>query len=118
MWGGQNSLCHAHAFLHSRFSFSFSSPGLTGIMLSVAPFNWQLHNSYFVVAHFHYVLVGAIVFCSFAAFYYWYPKMTGRMLNERWASGISGCFVIGFHMTFDFMHIPGLLGMPREYLYL
>jgi cytochrome c oxidase subunit 1 len=83
-------------------------------MLSVAPWNWQLHNSYFVVAHFHYVLVGAIVFCFFSGFYYWYPKMTGKMLNERLGKWHFWLFVFGFHMTFDFMHIPGLLGMPRQ----
>ena len=94
--------------------FSSCLPVFTGIMLSTAPWNWQLHNSYFVVAHFHYVLVGAIVFCFLGAFYYWYPKMTGRMLNERLGKWHFWLLVLGFHMTFDFMHIPGLLGMPRS----
>jgi cytochrome c oxidase subunit 1 len=87
---------------------------LTGIMLAIAPFNWQLGNSYFVVAHFHYVIVGGILFTIFGAFYYWYPKMTGRMLDETIGKWHFWLFVIGFHLTFDFMHIPGLLGMPRR----
>ena len=82
-------------------------------MLSVAPCDWQLHNSYFVVAHFHYVLVGAIVFCIFAAIYYWYPKVTGRMLSEKLGKWHFWLFLIGFHITFDSMHFLGILGMPR-----
>jgi cytochrome c oxidase subunit 1 len=97
----------------AAFVVQFLFAGLTGIMLSTAPWNWQLHNSYFVIAHFHYVLVGAIVFCLFAGFYYWFPKATGRMLDERLGKWHFWLFVIGFHMTFDLMHIPGLLGMPR-----
>jgi cytochrome c oxidase subunit 1 len=73
-----------------------------------------LGNSYFVVAHFHYVLVGAILFMLFSAFYYWYPKMSGRMLSERLGKWHFWLFLIGFHLTFDFMHVPGLLGMPRR----
>jgi cytochrome c oxidase subunit 1 len=83
-------------------------------MLSVAPFDWQLGHSYFVVAHFHYVLVGAILFMLFSAFYYWYPKMTGRMLSERLGKWHFWIFLIGFHLTFDLMHIPGIEGMPRR----
>ena len=88
--------------------------GLTGIMLSAAPFDWQLGNSYFVVAHFHYVILGVIVFAVFGAIYYWYPKVTGRMLSETLGRWHFWLFVIGFHLTFDFMHVPGLLGMPRR----
>jgi cytochrome c oxidase subunit I len=83
-------------------------------MLSAAPFDWQLGNSYFVVAHFHYVIVGGILFCLFAAFYYWYPKISGRMYNEALGKLHFWLFLIGFHLTFDFMHIPGMLGMPRR----
>ncbi len=83
-------------------------------MLSAAPWDWQLHNSYFVIAHFHYVLVGAIVFCIFGGIYYWYPKVTGRMMSETLGKWHFWLFVIGFHVTFDIMHIPGLLGMPRS----
>lgn len=112
MWGGKIRFTVPMLFC-TAFLFQFTLAGLTGIMLSVAPFDWQLHNSYFVVAHFHYVLVGGIVFCLFGAFYYWFPKITGRMLDETLGKWHFWLFVIGFHMTFDFMHIPGLLGMPR-----
>ncbi len=113
MWGGR--IRFATPMLFSvAFVAQFLLAGLTGIMLSVAPFDWQLHNSYFVVAHFHYVLVGAIIFCFFAGFYYWYPKMTGKMLNEHLGKWHFWLFVIGFHLTFDTMHIPGILGMPRS----
>jgi cytochrome c oxidase subunit 1 len=113
MWGGKIRFKTPMLF-SAAFILQWVVAGLTGIMLSVAPFNWQLHNSYFVVAHFHYVLVGAIVFMIFAASYYWYPKMTGRMLSERLGKWHFWLMVVGFHLTFDFMHIPGLLGMPRQ----
>ena len=113
MWGGKIRLATPMLF-SIGFLFQWVLAGLTGIMLSVSPFDWQLHNSYFVVAHFHYVLVGAILFMIFAAFYYWYPKMTGRMLSERLGKWHFWLMVIGFHLTFDLMHIPGLLGMPRQ----
>ena len=90
------------------------APGLTGIMLSVAPFDWQLTDSYFVVAHFHFVLIGGLVFTIFAAIYYWFPKATGRMLCERLGRWHFWLFVIGFNLTFLTMHVPGLLGMPRR----
>jgi cytochrome c oxidase subunit 1 len=113
MWGGK--IQYKTPMLFSvAFLFQFLIAGLTGIMLSVAPFDWQVHNTYFVIAHFHYVLIGAIVFMVFAAFYYWYPKMTGRMLNETIGKWHFWVFLVGFHVTFDTMHIPGLLGMPRH----
>ncbi|MGC1188578.1 MAG: cytochrome c oxidase subunit I [Candidatus Acidiferrales bacterium] len=113
MWGGKLQFTVPMLFCIA-FLFQFLIAGLTGIMLAVAPFNWQLHNSYFVVAHFHYVIVGAILFCIFAAFYYWFPKMTGRMMSETLGKWHFWLFVAGFHLTFDFMHIPGVLGMPRR----
>lgn len=113
IWGGKVIFASPMLF-STAFLFQFLVAGLTGIMLSAAPFNWQLSNSYFVVAHFHYVLVGAIVFALFAAFYYWYPKVTGRMMSEKLARWHFWLFLIGFHLTFDFMHVPGLLGMPRR----
>jgi cytochrome c oxidase subunit 1 len=113
LWGGKIHFTVAMMFAIG-FLFQFLIAGLTGIMLSVAPFDWQLGNSYFVVAHFHYVLVGAILFMLFSAFYYWYPKMSGRMLSERLGKWHFWLFLIGFHLTFDFMHVPGLLGMPRR----
>ena len=96
------------------FLFQFLCAGLTGIMLSVAPFNWQLSDSYFVVAHFHFVLIGALVFTIFGAIYYWFPKVTGRMLSERLGRWHFWLFVAGFNITFLTMHVPGMLGMPRR----
>jgi cytochrome c oxidase subunit I len=113
MWGGKIHFTVPMLFC-TAFLFQFTLAGLTGIMLSVAPFDWQLHNSYFVVAHFHYVIVGGILFALFAAFYYWFPKITGRMMSEELGKWHFWLFVLGFHMTFDFMHIVGFLGMPRE----
>jgi cytochrome c oxidase subunit 1 len=113
MWGGKIRFATPMLFC-TAFLFQFLIAGLTGIILSVAPWDWQLHNSYFVIAHFHYVLVGAIVFCIFAGIYYWYPKATGRMLSEKLGKWHFWLFVIGFHVTFDTMHIPGILGMPRS----
>ncbi|HEY6412770.1 MAG TPA: cytochrome c oxidase subunit I [Edaphobacter sp.] len=113
IWGGKVIFAVPMMFCVA-FLFQFLIAGLTGIMLSAAPFDWQLSASYFVVAHFHYVLVGAILFALFGAFYYWYPKATGRMMSERVGKWHFWLFVIGFHLTFDFMHVPGLLGMPRR----
>ncbi len=113
MWGGKLIFKTPMLFC-TAFLFQFMLAGLTGIMVAAAPFDWQLSGSYFVIAHFHYVLVGAIVFALFGAFYYWYPKIIGRMLNETLGKWHFWLFVIGFHLTFDFMHIPGLLGMPRR----
>jgi cytochrome c oxidase subunit 1 len=113
MWGGKIRYAPPMMFCLG-FLFQFLIAGLTGIMLGSAPFDWQLAHSYFVVAHFHYVIVGGILFALFAAFYYWYPKMTGRMLDDTLAKWHFWLFLIGFHVTFDFMHIPGLLGMPRR----
>src|SRR5258706_1969528 len=113
MWGGQIDFKSPMLFC-AAFLFQFLIAGLTGVMLSSAPFNWQLGNSYFVIAHFHYVIVGGILFTLFVAFYYWFPKMSGRMYNEMLGKMHFWLFVIGFHLTFDFMHIPGILGMPRR----
>jgi len=113
MWGGRIEFRTPMLFCVA-FLFQFLLAGLTGVMLASAPFNWQLGGSYFVVAHFHYVIVGAILFCVFAAFYYWFPKVTGRMLSETLGKWHFWLFVVGFHLTFDTMHVPGLLGMPRR----
>ncbi len=113
MWGGKIHF-KAPMLFAIAFLFQFLIAGLTGVMLSVAPFDWQLGNSYFVVAHFHYVIVGGIIFSLFGAFYYWFPKMSGKMYNEKLGKLHFLLFLIGFHLTFDFMHIPGLLGMPRR----
>jgi cytochrome c oxidase subunit 1 len=113
MWGG-SLIFKAPLLFCVGFLFQFLIAGLTGIMLAVAPFDWQLNNSYFVVAHFHYVIVGGILFAIFGAFYYWFPKMSGKLYNEPLAKLHFWLFIIGFHLTFDFMHIPGVLGMPRR----
>src|SRR6202453_156284 len=113
MWGGKIEFKTPMLFCVA-FVFQFLIAGLTGIMLASAPFDWHLGNSYFVVAHFHYVIVGAILFTLFGAFYYWFPKITGKMYNEALGKLHFWLFIIGFHMTFDFMHVPGLLGMPRR----
>jgi cytochrome c oxidase subunit 1 len=113
MWGGKIQF-KAPMLFCTAFLFQFLIAGLTGIMLGSAPFNWQLGSSYFVVAHFHYVIVGAILFALFGGFYYWFPKVSGKMYDETLAKVHFWLFVIGFHLTFDFMHVPGLLGMPRR----
>jgi cytochrome c oxidase subunit I len=113
MWGGK--IRYQLPMLFSlAFLVQWPIAGLTGIMLAVSPFDWQLHNSYFLIAHFHYVLVGAIIFMFFAAFYYWYPKITGRMLNQKLGMAHFWLMVIGFHVTFDPMHFLGIFGMPRQ----
>src|ERR1700756_302126 len=113
MWGGRIQFKVPMLFCIA-FLFQFLIAGLTGIMQAAVPFDWQLSLSYFVVAHFHYTLVGGILLATFGAFYYWYPKVTGRMLSERLGKWHFWLFLIGFYLTFDVMHIPGLLGMPRS----
>jgi cytochrome c oxidase subunit 1 len=113
MWGGQIRFATPMLFCVA-FLFQFLIAGLTGVTLAVAPLDWQLGNSYYVVAHFHYVIVGGILFCIFGAFYYWFPKVAGKMYDEALGKWHFWLFVIGFHLTFDFMHVPGILGMPRR----
>src|SRR6185436_17735974 len=96
------------------FLFQFLCAGLTGVMLAVAPFDWQLSDSYFVVAHFHYVLIGGLLFTIFAAIYYWFPKVTGKMMSETIGKWHFWLFLIGFNLTFGPLHISGILGMPRR----
>ena len=113
MWGGKIRFATPMLFCIA-FLFQFLVAGLTGVTLAVAPFDWQLGGSYYLVAHFHYVIVGAILFALFAGFYYWFPKASGKMCSEALGKLHFWLFLIGFHLTFDFMHIPGLLGMPRR----
>src|SRR6202166_1989351 len=113
MWGGKIRLATPMLFCVG-FLFQFLFAGLTGVTLAVAPFDWQLGNSYYVVAHFHYVIVGGILFTAFGAFYYWFPKVAGKVCSETLGKLHFWLFFIGFHLTFDFMHIPGILGMPRR----
>src|SRR3981189_546992 len=113
MYGGQIRL-ELPMMWALGFLFQFLIAGLTGVMLGVAPFDWQLNDSYFVIAHFHYVIVGGILFAIFAAFYYWYPKAFGRMLDKKLGLWHFWLFTLGFHLTFDPQHIAGILGMPRR----
>jgi len=101
------------------FLFIFTVGGLTGVMVAMAPFDWQAHDTYFVVAHLHYVLIGGMVFPLFAAFYYWAPVASRRPLSERVGRWVFGLMFIGTNVTFFPMHITGLVGMPRRvYTYL
>lgn len=113
LWGGAIQFTTAMLFAIA-FLIQFVLGGLTGIMFATVPVDWQLTDTYFVVAHFHYVLVGGIVFALFAATYYWFPKMTGRMLDERWGKVQFWLWVIGFNGTFGVQHFLGLMGMPRR----
>ena len=90
-----------------RFHFIFVLGGLTGMMVAVLPFNWQVHDTYFIVAHLHYVLIGGMVFPVFAALYYWMPVLGGYRLSERLARWVFGLMFVGFNLTFFPMHISG-----------
>jgi cytochrome c oxidase subunit I+III len=96
------------------FLFTFVLGGLTGVMLAVIPFDGQTHDTYFVVAHLHYVLIGGMVFPLFAAFYYWAPYISRNRLSERLGRWVFGLVFVGFNVAFFPMHITGLAGMPRR----
>jgi len=113
MWKGKVRLTTPMLFAIG-FLLIFLLGGITGVMVAVLPFDWQVTDSYFVVAHFHYVLNGAVVFPIFGAIYYWMPKMTGRMLNEKLGRLSFWVMFVGFNITFFPMHILGFLGMPRR----
>ena len=97
------------------FMFTFLFGGLTGVILAAPPLDFHLNDSYFVVAHFHYVIFGTVVFGMFAGFYFWWPKFTGKMLNERIGKIHFWLLFLGFHMTFLIQHWLGVDGMPRRY---
>jgi cytochrome c oxidase subunit I+III len=96
------------------FVFIFVAGGLTGVMLASVPLDLQVHDTFFVVAHFHYVLIGGAVFPLLGAIYYWFPKITGRMLNERMGKWNFWILFVGFNITFFPMHQLGFQGMPRR----
>ncbi len=97
------------------FLTTFLFGGLTGVMLAAPPIDFHVSDSYFVVAHFHYTLFGTVVFSMFAGFYFWWPKFTGRMLDERLGKLHFWITFVGFHMTFLIQHWLGVMGMPRRY---
>jgi cytochrome c oxidase subunit I len=113
MWGGAirftTSMLFAIAFL-----FTFTIGGLTGVTFATVPVDWQLTDTYYVVAHMHYVLFGGTLFAVMAGLYYWFPKMSGRMLSESYGKVHFWLMFIGFHMAFFIQHILGLDGMPRR----
>lgn len=113
MWGGQLRFTTPMLFAIS-FIVTFTIGGMSGVQFSLVPVDWQATDTYYVVAHFHYVLVGGSYLAVLSAIYYWFPKMSGRMLSEtigRWHFWLT---MIGFNLTFFPMHIVGLMGMPRR----
>jgi cytochrome c oxidase subunit I+III len=118
LWGGRPVFKTPLLFVLGFF-FVFVFGGLSGVMLASVPLDLQVHDTFFVVAHFHYVLIGGAVFPLFGAFYYWAPKFTGRMLGERLGRWNFWLMFVGFNLTFFPMHQLGLQGMPRRvYTYL
>ncbi len=113
LWGGsitfETPMVWALGFL-TTFLFG----GLTGVILASPPLDFHVSDTYFVVAHFHYVLFGTVVFAMFAGFYYWWPKLTGRMLDERWGKVHFWMLFFGFHLTFLVQHWLGIEGMQRR----
>ncbi|GAB1772181.1 cytochrome c oxidase subunit I [Priestia megaterium] len=113
LWGGSieftSPMLYAVAFIPS-----FVIGGVTGVMAAVAPADYQFQDSYFIVAHFHYVIVGGVVYAILAGVTYWWPKMFGKMLDEKLSKATFWLFLIGFHLTFFIQHFLGLMGMPRR----
>ena len=114
MWGGSISF-DTPMLWTLGFLVTFLFGGLTGVILASPPLDFHVSDSYFVVAHFHYVVFGTVVFAMFAGFYFWWPKMTGRMLDERLGKVHFWMLFIGFHTTFLVQHWLGVEGMPRRY---
>ncbi len=113
MWGG--SLRFTTAMLYAIGVVAvFTVGGLSGVMHAVAPIDLQQHDSYFVVAHFHYVIVGGVLMGLFSGIYYWFPKVTGRLMDEKLGVVQFWTTMIGFNLTFFPMHLSGLYGMPRR----
>ena len=114
MWRGHVTF-ETPMLLVMGFLVTFLFGGITGIILASPPLNFAVSASYFVVAHFHYVLFGTVVFAMFAGFYFWWPKFTGRMLNERLGKIHFWTLFFGFHLTFLIQHWLGIKGFPRRY---
>jgi cytochrome c oxidase subunit I+III len=113
LWSGNVQRATPTYFLLG-FLGVFVIGGLTGVMLAVVPHDWQFHDTYFVVAHLHYVLIGGMLFPVFAAIYYWAPLISGKQLSERMGTWACATMFIGVNLAFFPMHIAGLLGMPRR----
>ncbi|HEY8088409.1 MAG TPA: cbb3-type cytochrome c oxidase subunit I, partial [Polyangiaceae bacterium] len=113
MWGGSIRFTTAMLFAVA-FLIEFVVGGLSGVTFAVAPIDWQMTDSYYVVAHFHYVLFGGTAFGVLAGVYYWFPKMSGRLLSERLGRWNFWLMVLGFNLTFFVQHFLGILGMPRR----
>jgi cytochrome c oxidase subunit I len=113
MWSGRLRLNAAMHFVLG-FIFIFVMGGLTGIILAAIPLDLQVHDTFFVVAHFHYVLIGGALFPLFGAFHHWFPKFTGRMIDERMGKISFWILFVGFNLTFFPMHLLGLKGMTRR----
>src|SRR5206468_10967361 len=113
LWGGKPQMQLPLLFVLG-FIALFVLGGLTGVILASVSLDLQVHDTFFVVAHFHYVLIGGAVFPLFGALYFWFPKMTGRMLDERLGKVNFWLLFIGFNLTFFPMHILGLHGMTRR----
>ena len=113
LWGGQIRLKTPMLFAMGMVAM-FTIGGLSGVTHAIVPSDYQQTDTYYIVAHFHYVLFGGAIFAAFGATYYWFPKVTGRMMSERMGKVNFALMFIGFNMTFGPMHILGLWGMPRR----
>ncbi|KRE17739.1 cytochrome B [Bosea sp. Root381] len=113
MWAGRPQMRLPMLYI-SGFFFIFLLGGLTGVMLAMVPFNWQVHDTAFVTAHLHYVLIGGFIFPMMAGLYYWLPRLTGRMSHPLLGRLGFWLTFVGFNLTFLVMHLTGLLGMPRR----
>lgn len=113
LWGRRPQLTTPLLYVLG-FLFIFVLGGMTGVMVALVPFDLQVHDTYFVVAHFHYVLIGGAVFPIMAGLYYWMPKFTGRMLSRRLGTWSFWLSFIGFNLTFFPMHVMGFFGLPRR----
>jgi cytochrome c oxidase subunit 1/cytochrome c oxidase subunit I+III len=113
MWGGKIRFTTSMLF-GMAFLITFTIGGVSGVTFAIVPADWQTTDTYYVVAHMHYVLFGGTLFAVFAGTYYWFPKITGRLLHEGWGKWHFWLTFIGFNMTFMIQHVLGLMGMPRR----